>query len=125
MRRELEARGDVKDFVVVGGIYDDGRVQRNSMHAAHAELRDGRVVRVVGNHVFPNGTLTVKLRDVPGAHVEVAADDGDSSGFESSESVSNGVRTVTVSRRGDGFPAIRHIALVSDPAPKGSGALRR
>ncbi|MBQ2631842.1 MAG: hypothetical protein IJG13_19365 [Kiritimatiellae bacterium] len=117
MRRELEARGDVRDFVVVGGIYDDGRVERNSMHAAHAELRDGRVVRIAGNHVFPNGTITVKFRDVPGARVEVSADDG--AGFECMESVENGIRTVKVGRKGDGFPAIRYIALVSGARPSG------
>lgn len=117
MRRELEGRDDVLDFVVVGGIYDDVRVGRSSMHAAHARLSNGRVVRIAGNDVFPNGTMRVEFRDVPGARVEVSVDPEGHQGFTCSESVSGGVRTVTVGRRGDGYPAIRYIALVSVPTP--------
>ena len=111
MRRELEARREVIDFVVPGGIYDDGRVFR-AMHGAHAELRRGRVVRTAGNPVFPNGTITVKFRDVPGARVEVALDKEGAQEYSISETVADGVRTVVVGKKGAKYPAVLSIALV-------------
>jgi hypothetical protein len=117
VRRELEARADVCDFVVAGGIYDDGRVLR-PMHAAHAELRLGRVMRRVGNPVFPNGTITVKFRDVPGAKVEVALDVSGAQVYSCQETVSGGVRTVTIGKKGADYPCVRSVALVKPAAEK-------
>ena len=111
MRRKLEARKDVLDFVVPGGIYDDNRTIR-TMHGAHAATRDGRVVRTVGNPIFPNGTITVKFRDVPGAKVEVALDPEGAQAYTMTESVSGGIRTVVIGKKGAGYPDVMHIALV-------------
>ena len=110
-RRELAARSDVLDFVVVGGIYDDGRVLR-PMHGARAVTRDGRVMRQVGNPIFPNGTITVEFRDVPGAKVEVALDGHGAQIYTCRESVSNGKRMVTIGKKGSDYPTVRSIALV-------------
>ena len=110
-RRELAARSDVLDFVVVGGIYDDGRVLR-PMHGAKSVTRDGRVMRQVGNPIFPNGTITVEFRDVPGAKVEVALDARGAQVYTCRESVANGKRTVTIGKKGAGYPIVRSIALV-------------
>lgn len=54
MRRELADTPGAVDFMVPGGIADDWRVGRH-MHASHAALRDGRIVREVGNKLFPDG----------------------------------------------------------------------
>ena len=110
MRRKLESREDVVDFVVPGGIYDDNRTIR-TMHGAHAVTKSDRVVRIAGNPVFPNGTVTVKFRDVPGAKVEVSLDPDGAQECAVKESVANGVRTVVVGKKGDAYPQILAIAL--------------
>ncbi|MBQ2631484.1 MAG: right-handed parallel beta-helix repeat-containing protein [Kiritimatiellae bacterium] len=71
VRRALEGRGDVADFVVAGGIYDDNRCDRQ-MHGAYTELKDGVPVRWVGNAIFPNGTLAVEFDAKKGDTVEIA-----------------------------------------------------
>ena len=114
MRRKLEARKDVIDFVVPGGIYDDNRTIR-TMHGAHAETKLDKVVRHAGNSVFPNGTITVKFRDVPGAKVEIALDPDGASECAVSETVANGVRTVVVGKKGAAYPGVMSIALVKLP----------
>ena len=111
MRRKLESRSDVVDFVVPGGIYDDNRTIR-TMHGAHAVSKADRVVRTAGNAVFPNGTITVKFRDVPGAKVEVALDQDGAQECSVSESVADGIRTVVVGKRGSSYPQILSIALL-------------
>ena len=111
MRRKLEARKDVIDFVVPGGIYDDNRTIR-TMHGAHAETKLDKVVRHAGNSVFPNGTITVKFRDVPGAKVEIALDPDGASECAVSETVANGVRTVVVGKKGAAYPGVMSIALI-------------
>ena len=110
-RKALSSRKDVLDFVVVGGIYDDVRVSR-PMHGAKAVLADGKVMRRAGNPVFPNGTITVKFRDVPGAKVEIALDPSGSREYSCSETVEDGFRTVVVGKKGADYPAILSIALV-------------
>ncbi len=111
-RRALQRRRDVLDFVVPGGIYDDGRVLR-PMHGAHSEIIDGHPVRWVGNTVFPNGTITVEFRDAPGAGLEIALDPSGSQEFLCDESVENGRRRVVLSKKGASYPGVRSIALVS------------
>ena len=113
LRKALSARSDVHDFVVVGGIYDDGRVFR-PMHGAHAELKNGRVMRRAGNSVFPNGTLTVAFKDVPGSRIEVDLDPSGAQTYACIEKTENGVRTVTIGKKGVEYPAVRSIALVGE-----------
>jgi len=111
-RRTLQIRRDVLDFIVPGGIYDDGRVLR-AMHGAHSEIVGGWPVRWVGNTVFPNGTITVDFKDVPGAKLEIALDPSGSQEYKYSESVEAGRRKVVISKKGASYPAIRSISLVS------------
>ena len=113
IRRELFARGEVADFVVVGGIYDDGRVLR-AMHGAHAETVGGRIMRRCGNPVFPNGTVTVKFRDIPGAKIEVALDPSGAREYSMVEKTEDGWRSVTIGKKGAEYPAVRSIALVRE-----------
>ncbi len=61
MRRKLAALPGVADFVVPGGIYDDGRCDR-FMHASHSIISDGFVGRIVGNPIFPNGYIKYQLK---------------------------------------------------------------
>ena len=112
IRRAYEARKDVIDFVTVGGIYDDNRTIR-TMHGAYTKTLPGRVVRQAGNPVFPNGTISVRFRDVPGAKVEVRLDPSGSQEYTLRESVADGMRTVTVGKKGRDYPALLGIALVS------------
>ena len=110
VRRRLRGRGDVVDFVVPGGIYDDGRVLR-PMHGAHAEIVDGSPVRWVGNTVFPNGTITVMLKDAPGARLEVALAPSGSQDCTCTETVEKGFRKVVIAKKGAAYPGVVHIAL--------------
>lgn len=111
VRKALEARAEVVDFVVPGGIYDDVRTIR-TMHGAHAELKGGMPVRWVGNPVFPNGTVTVELKDVPGAKIEVVLDPAGAKDYTLVETVANGVRTVVIGKKGAAYPAVRSIAIL-------------
>lgn len=117
MRAKLERRPDVVDFVIPGGIYDDGRTIR-TMHGAYARTLADRVVRDAGNPVFPNGTIAVKFADVPGAKVEVDLDPSGARACAVSESVADGVRTVTIGKKGRGYPGVLSVALVK-PAAQG------
>ena len=110
-RMALKARADVIDFVVPGGIYDDNRVDR-PMHGAYPEIVDGRPVRWAGNSIFPNGTIRVEFKDVPGARVEVVLSPRGAADFEKSETSANGVRSVTIGKKGARSPAVVAIALV-------------
>ena len=122
IRRGYESRADVLDFVTVGGIYDDNRTIR-TMHGAYTKTLPGRVVRQAGNPIFPNGTISVKFVDVPGARVEVATDPSGTKDFSLDESVADGVRTVTVGKKGRDYPLVLGIALVkpSDKVRTGKG----
>ena len=111
IRRAYEARKDVIDFVTVGGIYDDNRTIR-TMHGAYTKTLPGRVVRLAGNPVFPNGTISVHFRDVPGAKAEVQLDPSGSQEYTIRESVADGMRTVTVGKKGLDYPALLGIALL-------------
>jgi len=126
LRRAYEARPDVVDFVTVGGIYDDIRTIR-VMHGAYAKLLPGRVVRQTGNRVFPNGTISVRFTDVPGTKVVVDLDPSGPAECQVAETVENGVRTVTVGKKGNGYPLVRVIALIrcadcDDGVAAGSGS---
>jgi hypothetical protein len=111
VRRQLQGRGDIIDFVVPGGIYDDGRVLR-PMHGAHSELVDGCPVRWVGNTVFPNGTIEVHLRDEPGAQLEIALAPSGSQEYACTETVEDGFRKVVLAKKGAAYPGVISIALV-------------
>lgn len=111
-RAKLLARKDVIDFVVPGGIYDDVRVRR-VMHSSFQTIEGGVPVRFVGNAAFPNGTIAVEFKDVPGAQVEIDADPKYAADFAVAETVADGVRVVTISKKGVSYPGIRAIALVT------------
>ncbi len=111
VRRQLLDRADIVDFVIPGGIYDDGRVLR-PMHGAHSEIVGGVPVRWVGNTVFPNGTIEVHLRDVPGAHLEITLAPSGSQEYSCKETVEDGLRKVVIAKKGAGYPGIVHVALV-------------
>ena len=111
-RAKLLARADVIDFVIPGGIYDDVRTHRSSMHASYQTIESGVPARFVGNPIFPNGTITVEFKDIPGTRVEVDADPAYTTEYTVAESVSGGIRSVTISKKGLKYPAIRSIALV-------------
>ena len=107
---ELKARRDVIDFVVPGGIYDDNRVDR-PMHGSYQEILDGRPVRWAGNSIFPNGTIRVAFKDVPGARVEVALSPKGARDYALTEEVVNGVRHVTIGKKGAAYPAVVSVSL--------------
>ena len=111
MRSQLERRSDVIDFVIPGGIYDDNRTIR-TMHGAYSRTFSDRVVRYAGNPIFPNGTITVKFADVSGAKVEVALDPSGANECSIVESVENGVRTVTIGKKGRDYPSVLSVSLV-------------
>ena len=111
VRSELKSRSDVLDFVVPGGIYDDNRVDRQ-MHGAYPELVDGQPVRWVGNSIFPNGTVRVEFKDVPGARVEVILSPKGAQDYALTETVENEVRSVEIAKDGVRNPAVVAVALV-------------
>ena len=111
VRSELKARKEVVDFVVPGGIYDDNRVDRQ-MHGAYPELVDGVPVRWVGNSIFPNGTIRVEFKDVPGARVDVVLSPSGAQDCAMTETVANGVRSVTIGKKGTRTIAVVAVALV-------------
>ena len=113
VRRRLETRGDVLDFVIPGGIFDDGRVLR-PMHGAHSEIVDGTPVRWVGNTVFPNGTMEVRLRDAPGARLEIALAPSGAQNYSCEETAGKGFRRVVIAKKGVAYPGVVHIALVGN-----------
>ena len=61
---------------------------------------------------FPNGTIAVEFSDVADAKVEVDADPKYAKGFAVVERSANGVRSVTIAKKGASYPGIRSIALV-------------
>ena len=73
VRSALKARGEVMDFVVPGGLYDDNRIGR-AMHASYSEVLDGYPVRHVGNTIFPNGTMTVEFDATKSSTLEIGLD---------------------------------------------------
>jgi hypothetical protein len=111
VRRQLQNRQDVVDFVVPGGIYDDGRVLR-PMHGAHSEIVDGTPVRWVGNTVFPNGTIEVHLRDEPEAHLEIALAPSGAQDYSCTETAEYGFRKVVIAKKGASYPGVVYMALV-------------
>jgi hypothetical protein len=108
MRRKLERDG-ARDFVIAGGIYDDNRVIR-TMHGAYPQTKADRVVRYAGNHIFPNGTITVKLKAPENARVEVALDPDGAQACRIDKSWKDGVWTVTVGKKGAEYPGVLSIA---------------
>ena len=110
-RKAYEGRPDVLDFVIPGGIYDDNRIRR-AMHASYSDIESGVPVRWVGNATFPNGSMTVSFADVPGAKVVVDLDPRGAAGCLMAESAKEGRRSVTVSKTGAKYPAVRAVSLV-------------
>ena len=129
VRRALEARGDVADFVVAGGVYDDNRCDRQ-MHGCYPELKDGVPVRRVGNSIFPNGTLAVEFEAKSGDSLEIAlAKDGAQSvslavgggawrrfdakgGVVRAPAGAEGRIRVEIGKSGAAFPGVVSVALV-------------
>ena len=64
-RRDKDLDGAI-DFIIPGAVTDEWKCER-AMHACHAILKNGRPCRIVGNQVFPNGTLgfTLEGNDKP------------------------------------------------------------
>ena len=110
-RAKLEARADVLDFVIPGGIYDDNRTIR-TMHGAYSETKADRVVRYAGNPVFPNGTITVKLSAPQTAEIEVVLDADGASDFEMTKTWEENVWTVRIGKKGSTYPGVLSIAAV-------------
>ena len=113
-RQKFLPRKDVVDFVIPGGIYDDVRVRR-IMHSSYQNIDAGVPVRIVGNAAFPNGTITVEFKSVPGTHVEIDVDPAQgATDYALKDVTADGIRRVTISKKGTAYPAIRSIALVRD-----------
>jgi len=112
LRKGLEARPEVIDFVIPGGIYDDNRTIR-TMHGALCSLKGTRLSRYAGNPVFPNGTIRVKFRDVPGAKIEVKLDPDGAKEYTLTEKREGGFLTVTIGKKGAAYPGIVSIAQVA------------
>lgn len=108
LRRAL-TRSDVYDFVVAGGIYDDGRVIR-TMHESYPATKKDRVVRYAGNNRFPIGRITVKLRAPQTAHIDVALDSEGPQICDIRQTWANGIWTVSVGKKGVGHPAVVSIS---------------
>ena len=111
MRKRLERPG-VCDFVIPGGIFDDNRTIR-TMHGAHAVTKSDRVVRYVGNDVFPNGTITIELKGPADARVEVSLDPEGAQECAVEKNWKDGVWTVVIGKKGAGYPGVLSIALLS------------
>lgn len=110
MRKKLEGK-KAYDFVIAGGIYDDNRVIR-TMHGAYPATKEDRVVRYAGNHVFPNGTITVKLNAPENAKVEVGLDPDGAQLCRIDKLWKAGVWTVTVGKKGADYPGVLSIACL-------------
>lgn len=118
VRAELKARTDVVDFVIPGGIYDDNRVDR-PMHGAYPEIVDGKPVRWIGNSIFPNGTVRLELKDEPDARVEVRLSLKGAPDYTITETVVDGLRQITIGKKGARHPAVVSVALVRGRKPGG------
>lgn len=58
--RTAPEAAQASDLIIPGGITDEWRCER-FMHACHSVLENGTVCRIIGNQVFPNGTLQVVM----------------------------------------------------------------
>jgi hypothetical protein len=54
-------RNDISDSIIFGAITDEWRIWRN-MHASHSMIHNGLPSRIIGNRVFPNGTVKFQLK---------------------------------------------------------------
>ena len=131
--RTLPETAEACDQLIPGGITDEWRCER-FMHACHSVLENGTVCRIIGNQVFPNGTLQVvmngkenmphilKLKGkgnfaltVNGGAKEFFTITGDD--FFTLPLASGKEYTLTFTRgKGEEFPILSHIALF--PAEK-------
>ena len=111
--RKANERPEVFDFVNVGGIYDDGRVER-VMHAAYPEAKKDRVVRHVGNGRYPNGRITVRLKAPETARIDVVLDPDGPTSCDVVRSWSDGVWTVSVGKKGSAYPVVETISAVAN-----------
>lgn len=62
-RKEFAGRAEVADYVICGGITDEGRIGRY-MHASHSFLKDGVPCRIVANRIFPNGFIESTMKNI-------------------------------------------------------------
>jgi hypothetical protein len=109
MRRRLESRKGIVDFVIPGGIFDDGRVSR-MMHAAYSERKGDRLVRHVGNARYPNGRITVRLKAPQTATIEVELDRDEA--YDAAKVWSDGVWTVSIGKSGSSFPSVKSVLAI-------------
>ena len=107
LRRKYE-RPDIYDFVIPGGIYDDGRVRR-TMHAAYSFLENGRLYREVGNKRYPDGRIEVQLKAPENAILEVVLDPTGSPEADVRKSWHDGVWTISVGKRGSAHSRVTAI----------------
>ena len=111
--RKANERPEVFDFVNVGGIYDDGRVER-VMLAAYPEAKKDCVVRHVGNNRYPNGRITVRLKAPKSARIDVVLDPDGPSSCDVVRSWRDGVWTVSVGKKGSAYPIVKTVLAVAD-----------
>ena len=109
MRRHLETSPGVIDFVIPGGIFDDGRVSR-MMHAAYSERKGDRLVRHVGNARYPNGKITVRLNAPQSAQIDVVLCPDGAQSADIVKKWANGTWTVSIGKKGQSFPSVMSIA---------------
>ena len=74
---------------------------------------DGVPVRRVGNTVFPNGTIEIRLRDEPGSRLEIALAPSGAQEYTCKETAEAGFRKVGIGKKGPAYPGIVHVALVN------------
>ena len=110
MRKEQEKSGAI-DFVIPGGIYDNVRVEC-VMHSCYAELCEDNLWLTAGWERFPDGSLTVRLKGPESAQVEVGLAPGLPQTYALSKKWQDGVWTVTVGKRGTGYPGVRYVRLM-------------
>ena len=110
LRRKYE-RHEVYDFVIPGGIYDDGRVRR-MMHAAYSFREGERLYREAGNNRYPNGRIEVLLNAPENAVIEVVLDPSGAAECDVRKSWKNGVWTVSVGKRGAAYPRVTAIVAL-------------
>ena len=118
-RAKFEARKDVYDFVIAGGIYDDIRVGR-LMHAAYPETKADRIVRHVGNPTFPIGRITVRLNAPADARIDVALDPDGAPACDVRKEWADGTWTVSIGKTGADYPAVLSVAAVRGAADSGT-----
>ena len=110
MRKEQESSGAI-DFVIPGGIYDNVRVEC-VMHSCYAELKGNDLWLTAGWERFPDGTLTLRLKGPESARVEVGLASELPQSCSLSKQWADGIWTVTIGKRGTGYPGVRYVRVI-------------